>query len=241
MIGIGIAFLCIGGLIRVCPFSLKVSSRDIDKEMMVMTELEKRDYKNIDTKIQEINETFKEESLNTKPYSVRFKDAMIMGDSMAEGIIEYGLVSEKNVVAERGKRTDNIDDEIRQVIRYEPKIIFMVYGLNDLEYCRGNAQRFVNQYKIQIEKIQKALPHTRIYINSITPIDQVAQSKNKAYTKVSSFNTALMKLCKEMNIVYIDTTKLIDFSKDVYEKDGIHPLYPYYPVWLTHMLEVAGL
>ena len=50
-----------------------------------------------------------------------------------------------------------------------------------------------------------------------------------------------MKLCKEMNIVYIDTTKLIDFSKDVYEKDGIHPLYPYYPVWLTHMLEVAGL
>ena len=59
--------------------------------------------------------------------------------------------------------------------------------------------------------------------------------------KDKAFNTALKSMCKEMHITYISNDSLIDGSGDRYERDGIHPKYAFYPLWLSHMAETAGI
>ena len=130
-----------------------------------------------------------------------------MGDSLAEAFGDYQLVSSSNLLATRGRRTDNIDQEIATAISLAPRTIFLSYGMNDLEYCRGNAQRFIRQYKKQIQE----------------------------------FNEALKQMCEEEQITYIDNTALMDWSPAVYEIDGVHPKYSYYPIWLAHMANEAGI
>lgn len=48
-------------------------------------------------------------------------------------------------------------------------------------------------------------------------------------------------MCEEEQITYIDNTALMDWSPAVYEIDGVHPKYSYYPIWLAHMANEAGI
>lgn len=146
-----------------------------------------------------------------------------------------------NVLAVRGRRTDNCDDEIRSAIALAPRDIFLSYGMNDLGYCRGNSAIFIAQYEKQIKKLQKALPNANIYINSLIPTDAAARQANPVFRHYSDFNKALQKMCKKLHITYIDNTKLMDWHTATYEQDGIHPKYAYYPIWLAHMASEAGL
>lgn len=50
---------------------------------------------------------------------------------------------------------------------------------------------------------------------------------------------ALGDFCDEMGCTFIDDTFLVDES--MYEPDGEHMVYNYYPKWLTYMAERAGL
>ena len=143
--------------------------------------------------------------------------------------------------ATRGRRTDNIDQEIATAISLAPRTIFLSYGMNDLEYCRGNAQRFIRQYKKQIHKLKEALPDTKIFINSLIPMDAAAIAQIPVYARYKEFNEALKQMCEEEQITYIDNTALMDWSPAVYEIDGVHPKYSYYPIWLAHMANEAGI
>ena len=81
--------------------------------------------------------------------------------------------------------------------------------------------------------------NTAIYINSILPIQQSAIDQNPALAYYDSFNQALRDFCDEMGCTFIDDTFLVDES--MYEPDGEHMVYNYYPKWLTYMAERAGL
>lgn len=239
--GIFIVSLCVVGLFQLCPFALSTSSsKDVTMGKQAMQQLAKQDINEINSQIQTIQDKFTLQSVDVGSFSARFANTVIMGDSLAAGLIEYGIMPANLVMAERGNRTNNINEDIDRVIGYAPKAIFMEYGINDLGYCRGNAKLFASQYKEQVSKLKKALPRTKIYINSLTPIAIWAQEKNQVYTYVDEFNEALQQMCKELDVSYIDNTKLINFNGDVYEFDGVHPHYPYYPIWLEHMLETAG-
>ncbi len=78
-----------------------------------------------------------------------------------------------------------------------------------------------------------------IYINSILPIQQSAIDQSPALAYYDSFNQALRDFCDEMGCTFIDDTFLVDES--MYEPDGEHMVYNYYPKWLTYMAERAGL
>lgn len=240
-VGIFIVIICVVGFLQLCPFSIQSHDyKKIEKSQQVMKQLSKQDIAAINSQIQTIQDKFKLASVDTGSFSARFANTIIIGDSLSSGLIEYGIMPSDLVMAERGKRTDNIDDFIQRTIQYAPKAVFMQFGINDLPYCRGNSERFASQYEEQIVKLQKGLPNAKIYINSLTPISKQAQAENEAYTHVAEFNSALQQLCKKLKVTYIDNTQLINFEGDVYEFDGVHPYYPYYPIWLSHMLDVAG-
>ena len=171
-----------------------------------------------------------------------FAGSVIIGDSITESIVEYGYLDTDVVVSKRGLNVSAADDQISTAIALNPSHVFMAFGSNDLELYGSASSEFVSDYKEQIKKIQTALPGVPIYINSILPItdDAIAQTPDLGY--YADYNEGLIKLCQEMGCTFIDNSAIVtDSSENLYEPDGEHVIQDYYPKWLTHMAQTAGL
>ena len=93
-----------------------------------------------------------------------------------------------------------------------------------------------------IVKIQEALPDIPIYINCILPITDAAIEATPDLAYYSQYNEGLISLCQEMGCTFIDNSAIVEgSSEDLYEPDGEHVIQDYYPKWLTHMAQAAGL
>jgi hypothetical protein len=80
-----------------------------------------------------------------------------------------------------------------EIIRHQPKKIFLMIGVNDLK--RGVPTSYIinNYYRI-VEKVQKESPETKIYLNSILPINEsklIEAFKSVKNTDVAVLNAAL--------------------------------------------------
>lgn len=239
-IAVATSSLCL--LWAILPMPLRGSTdHAVHEGIDILQQLSEKSVASVDKKIEAMDQRIRLEELSKQPLSVRFQHSLVMGDSLAEAFLDYQLLNSSNVLAIRGRRTDNIDAEIAQAIQLAPRHIFLSYGMNDLLYCRGDADRFVKQYQKQIHKLKQALPDTKIYICSLIPIDASAIVQSPDLASYTAFNKELQKMCEQEHIHYIDNTTLMDWSPSVYEADGIHPKYPYYPIWLAHMASEAGL
>lgn len=171
-----------------------------------------------------------------------FAGSVILGDSITESIVEYGYLDTDVVVSKRGLNVGAADDQIATAIGLNPSHIFMAFGSNDLELYGSNTSEFISTYKTQIQKIQDALPDVPVYINCILPItdNAIAETPDLAY--YPQYNEGLQNLCNEMGCTYIDNASIVeDSSENLYEPDGEHVIQDYYPKWLTHMAQAAGL
>ena len=168
-----------------------------------------------------------------------FQGTVIVGDSITESIAEYGFLDTSIVVAKLGLRIDAADEQISTAISLNPSVFFLSFGANDLEIYNGDSSAFIAAYKEKIDQIKAALPDTPIYINSILPIQQSAIDLSPALAYYDSFNQALASFCEESGCTFIDDSFLVD--ENMYEPDGEHMVYSYYPKWLTYMAERAGL
>lgn len=170
-----------------------------------------------------------------------YEEALILGDSLAESILDFRLLRKNNVVAKRGRSIDSIQGDLLSAISMEPAVIFMEYGKNDILQSRKDSKTFISCYRKQIQILQDALPDTSIYINSIIPLRSDIMKCNGVERIYQLYNQALQAMCDAMQLTFIDNTTLMEWRDDLYEYDGIHPKYPYYPQWLRHMASCAGL
>ena len=86
-----------------------------------------------------------------------------------------------------------------------------------------------------LQEIEKALPDTEIYINSILPVQSKVIEENSDYGNIPEFNERLARLCEEEGAVFIDNTNLV--KDEYYTADGIHMSPDYYPGWVDHMAD----
>lgn len=171
-----------------------------------------------------------------------FTGSVIIGDSITESIVEYGYLDTDVVISKRGLNVGAADDQISTAIGLNPTHIFMAFGSNDLEIYGSASSEFIDAYRKQIKKIQTALPDVPIYINCILPItdEAIAQTPDLGY--YSDYNKGLVSLCQELECTFIDNAAIVaDSSENLYEPDGEHVIQDYYPKWLTHMAQTAGL
>ncbi|MDD8048180.1 MAG: GDSL-type esterase/lipase family protein [Thomasclavelia sp.] len=175
------------------------------------------------------------------PVKDRFISSIVLGDSIAEGITDYSILTKEQCIGTRGQRIDNMSSTFDSIKATNPKHIFLNYGMNDITYVLGNADKFYNNYKTTVEMIKKALPTAKIYINCLLPVSSSIVSKKPSYKKYNDFNAKLKQLSKEEGCTYIDNIEIFNSIPNKYEPDGIHPTKTYYKLWVDHMMEVAGL
>ncbi len=212
----------------------------------ILAEMDDVDVVAVNQEIQQLEDSEQEMNGATEERSVRekFTDCLILGDSITQGLYEYGVLDQANVQADRGtgvseNSSEKLEEHIAKAKEMKPAVLFLAYGMNDIEAQNGDPAGFVKVYKPVIEELKAALPDTRIYVNSILPAAQTAIEERPVFAKVPKFNTRLEKLCKKEKVTFIDNTDLV--KEEYYAKDGIHMSPSYYTEWVNHMAEVAGL
>ena len=181
------------------------------------------------------------EKLDKGSLKERFAGAVLVGDSVATGFLDYEILDATAIVALRGLRTDSAGPEIEKALELAPKALFLSIGLNDLEYCRGDSELFIRRYEERLAEIRDKAPDLPIYINGILPVLPEAVEKKPALADVDAFNQALQDMCKKWNLTYIDNSEMLQDHADWYQKDAVHLKSAPYPLWLERMEEAAGL
>lgn len=171
----------------------------------------------------------------------KYENSVFIGDSFIEGMSDYEILYSDEIVYKRGCCIWQADELVDQAIALQPRNVFFMFGINDMEYYVNDVQKYTQDYITQVNKIKKALPDTRICICGLIPVQQFAIDKKPVLANTSLFNEALEKMCKEQEIIFADSTAIIAGRDDLYEEDGQHPGYQYYALWLTFLGEKFGL
>lgn len=165
------------------------------------------------------------------------KNAMVIGDSMAEGLTAYGVLDNQSVIWKRGRRIDIMTKDLPPVIEAQPKYLFLAYGSNDLKMWNGNVDSFISSYQKSIEYIQSVLPNTTIIINSVLPASAKAQQKDPAFQYQELFNTHLKELADSLNIDFLENSSFLLEKENPYSSDGVHPKAFFFQKWGKNMAD----
>ena len=178
------------------------------------------------TKVEEFNKY-----ISTK------NDVIFLGDSITEGGSwnEYfpGISTRNRGIG--GNRTYHILNRLDQIVVGKPKKIFLLIGINDLVGKVDNRET-LNNYKQIIDTIRLKTPETKLYVESILPINK--ETTKEIYEKkfittisinnsdIKSMNARIENLCTQTGVQYIECyNHLLDNAgelKNEFTDDGLH-------------------
>lgn len=211
---------------------------DTAEGIEIIQKAESADIKTIETKIQQLEakETSEDDTRSAKEI---FSSAVVMGDSITEGFLDYDVLNASSVVSKVGVELDELEEEVDRVAELNPQVIFLSYGMNDIIATQGDTDTFIKQYEALLDALGEKVPDAKIFVNSIFPVQEQEIEREPVFAKLGDYNQALAEMCDDRQIAFIDNTELI--SADYYEQDGVHFKPEFYPIWASHMAEVAAL
>lgn len=168
-----------------------------------------------------------------------FNGNVIVGDSIAEAAKGYGFLDNSVDYAEIGVTAETGKGQVNRAISVAPKVLIMSFGVNDIE--NDKLKDFIAHYRARISKVKKALPNTKLYVHTIFPPIKGLEKKLTFYQKLDKYNSALRKLCEEMNVPVVDGSFILTKHQNLFDADGIHPLPKFYQLWLTYLADVTGV
>lgn len=161
-------------------------------------------------------------------------------------ITEQGLWSEffpKQKMQNRGIGGDKVYgmiDRMPFVADAQPSKIFVMAGVNDLIFTQVTLDQLENEYKELLQIVKKHSPKTKIYIQSVLPVNEGKEVGNNKFFKdkngrISDFNTRLKAIAKDLNLPYIDVHNRLLKDNELNEEytfDGIHLNEKGYAAWI---------
>ncbi len=137
-----------------------------------------------------------------------------------------------------GDVTDGILYRLKEVTESQPSKIFLMIGVNDLS--KGKSKSYIlNRYQEILDSIKSQTPNTKIYIQSILPVnDKFEYFKNHTNKtdSIISINNSLKIMAKKNDVKYIDLFSAFADSKnkmkEEYTLDGLHPNGKGYSKWV---------
>ncbi len=170
-------------------------------------------------------------------YKKVLKNVYFMGDSLVNGLESYGILNEKHIYSKVSASLYHLEDNYKKIIKKEPEVIVLHYGLNALGYTEEALDGYVKMYSKCIKKIKKKLPETRIIVSSIFPVDRKV-AKNKLFKRIKPYNKAMKKMCKNLGVEYLNNDPLFKEIDYCYGRDGIHlPESFYRDHWLKYLIK----
>ena len=137
-----------------------------------------------------------------------------------------------------GDETDGILYRLKEITDRNPAKIFLLIGINDL--ARGKTvDSILSNYRKIVLQITKDAPNTRLYLQSVLPVNSTISNRFKSHTNkdsdILSVNNNLKNLAKEFSLVYIDLFAEFADAKGrmnpKFSNDGLHINGEGYQLW----------
>lgn len=180
-----------------------------------------------------------EKSEDTRSIKEKFGGAVVIGDSVTQGLEEFDILNSSSVISQIGVHLYEADELIAGAKELSPRVVFLSFGRNDLAATEGDKEEFISQYTSVLNKVSEELPDANIFVNSILPVQDSALEEDPYLENIQDYNTALKELCDSRSIGFIDNTSIAE--EEYFEQDGQHFKAGFYPIWAEHMAEVAAL
>ena len=172
-------------------------------------------------------------ALETKEKN-KYTDIVFLGDSLTDyyDLDKYYNIKIINSGVEGWTTDDILNNLDEKVFKYYPKKLVLLIGTNDLRDEKDTKYIIENIKKI-VEEIKKKRPYTKIYIESLYPINNTNDSKIshdmvgvRKNEDIQEINKNIKNYCSNNNFTYIDMHKeLLDNDGNLkleYTKEGLH-------------------
>ncbi len=166
-------------------------------------------------------------------------EIIFLGDSITDGgnwieMFQNLRIKNRGI---SGDVTDGVLSRLSEVTSSKPDKIFLMIGINDL--AAGKSEEYVvNNISRIVKKIMNASASTKIYLQSLLPLnrDLGMFPKHTAKTQaVLLINARLKKMAEKYGIVYIDLYSAFTNDGDKlnpkYTNDGLHLTGDGYILW----------
>lgn len=169
------------------------------------------------------------------------EDIVMIGNSLIENGGNWAKQLRNKHVVNRGIIGDEamgIYDRLFQVLPGQPKKIFLMTGANDVSHDL-TAKEVVRRIGLIIDRIHKESPRTKVYVQSVLPINESFNRYKRLKGKTCVFpeiNVHLRKLAKEKGVTFINLFPLFS-EKDrpvmraELSTDGLHIKKAEYKRW----------
>lgn len=166
-------------------------------------------------------------------------DIVFLGNSITDGG-EFAELFDMPNIKNRGIRSDvitGVEKRLTQVTAGHPAKIFLLIGINDVSHGL-TVDQLAARYERLVKKIREQTPQTRLYIQSVMPINNdFNRYKNlKGREKViPALNRRLQTIAAQNGAEYVDLTKALESAPNKlnpkYTNDGLHLNGPGYRAW----------
>lgn len=166
---------------------------------------------------------------------VQQPDKVFIGDSMTD----YGEFQESfldEVVLNRGIRNDvskGVLDRLDEVVSRNPDEAYLMIGVNDIRYGTD-----IEDFETNIMAIVDAFDgkNTKLFIQSILPVNNGLYGNKISNEKVKEFNEVLKRIADENGLPYIDLHVHFEDRSGQLDKrftiDGLHLNGEGYDLWI---------
>ena len=171
--------------------------------------------------------------------SITSKDIVFIGNSITNGAEWNELFPQKRVKNRgiSGDTSEGVFDRLDAVVKGKPAKIFILIVVNDISR-EIKVETIVLNMKQIVEKIQKESPKTKIYIQSILPVNPDFEMF-KGHMKpelIKEINQFYQNIAQEYKVNYIDLYSHFleegtDKMNKKYTNDGLHLLGEGYLLW----------
>ena len=166
-------------------------------------------------------------------------DIVFLGNSITDGG-EFNELFHVDNIKNRGIRSDvitGVEKRLEQVTSGHPKKIFLLIGINDVSHNHSVAE-LGRRYAALVKKIREQSPDTKLYLQSVMPINSKANRYKSLTGKenvIKGFNREIERIAGEEGAVYIDLWPALSDAtgnlKREFTNDGLHLTGSGYKAW----------
>lgn len=169
------------------------------------------------------------------------EDIVMLGNSLTEKGGDWSARLGRKRVRNRGIIGDEVRgvyDRLHQILPGHPAKLFLLIGVNDISHGL-TADSIVGLIRLTVERIQKESPGTRLYLQSLLPINESFGRYKKLAGKtamIPEINARLKALAQEKRVRYINLFPLfVDKGTEILRADlttdGLHLKEKGYRIW----------
>lgn len=177
------------------------------------------------------------------------RSIVFLGNSITEGGRWKKLTGDSSAVNRGvgGDITFGVLERLNEIVAAKPSKLFLLIGINDIGKDIPAPVIADNIRKI-IERFKKESPDTKVYVQSIFPVNPEIRNFPQHYDKnefVKKANACINTVVTHTKVNFIDTFALFSdergFLKQQYTDDGLHINSEGYLLWVDHLKKCGAL